>query len=116
VPSEAVIRNGERIVVIVAESEGKFRRMRSSSGSNRRQSEIRKSLSEGDKVVVSGQSSSTRSESEGDRDAHGRHGDVESNGAGNASRRGRDRAPGASELLIKHGRDPERGHGARPCV
>jgi len=37
VPSEAVIRTGERSVVIVAESEGKFGRMRSSSASNRRQ-------------------------------------------------------------------------------
>ena len=56
VPSEAVIRTGERSVVIVAESEGKFRPREVELGfESGGKSEIRKGLSEGDKVVVSGQ-------------------------------------------------------------
>ena len=56
VPSEAVIHTGERSVVIVAESEGKFRPQEVELGfESGGKSEIRKGLSEGDKVVVSGQ-------------------------------------------------------------
>ena len=56
VPSEAVIRTGERSVVIVAESEGKFRPQEVELGfESGGKSEIRKGLSEGDTVVVSGQ-------------------------------------------------------------
>jgi len=56
VPSESVIRTGERSVVIVAESEGKFRPREVELGfESGGKSEIRKGLSEGDKVVVSGQ-------------------------------------------------------------
>jgi Cu(I)/Ag(I) efflux system membrane fusion protein len=56
VPAEAVIRTGERNVVIVAEGEGKFRpvvvEVGTESGAD---AEIRKGLKPGDKVVVSGQ-------------------------------------------------------------
>jgi Cu(I)/Ag(I) efflux system membrane fusion protein len=56
VPSEAVIRTGTRDVVIVALGEGRFRaapvEVRFESGG---QSEIRKGLQAGDKVVLSGQ-------------------------------------------------------------
>jgi membrane fusion protein, copper/silver efflux system len=56
VPSEAVIRTGARSVVIVAESEGRFRvadvEPGTESGS---ETEIRKGLKGGERVVVSGQ-------------------------------------------------------------
>jgi membrane fusion protein, copper/silver efflux system len=56
VPSEAVIRTGTRDVVVVALGDGKFRaapvQVGSESGG---QSEIRKGLKAGDKVVLSGQ-------------------------------------------------------------
>jgi Cu(I)/Ag(I) efflux system membrane fusion protein len=56
VPSEAVIRTGERSVVIVADGEGKFRavdvKVGAESGGD---AEIREGLRAGDKVVVSGQ-------------------------------------------------------------
>lgn len=56
VPSEAIIRTGARIVVIVAESEGRFRQQEVELGfESGGRSEIRKGLTEGDKVVVSGQ-------------------------------------------------------------
>jgi len=114
VPSEAVIRTGERSVVIVAESEGKFRphdvELGVESGGK---SEIRKGLSEGDKVVVSGQflidseaslrASGTRMEGAEAPKApapqtHRAVGEVVSTGAG--------------DLLIKHGAIPSAGMGA----
>ena len=56
VPSEAVIRTGERSVVILADGEGKFRaadvEVGMESGGD---AEIRKGLKAGDRVVVSGQ-------------------------------------------------------------
>jgi membrane fusion protein, copper/silver efflux system len=56
VPSEAVIRTGERSVVIVAEGEGRFRQQDVKLGfESGGKTEIRKGLAEGDKVVVSGQ-------------------------------------------------------------
>jgi membrane fusion protein, copper/silver efflux system len=56
VPSEAVIRTGTRDVVIVALGEGKFRAAPVEVGfESGGQSEIRKGLQAGDKVVLSGQ-------------------------------------------------------------
>lgn len=56
VPSEAVIRTGTRDVVIVALGEGKFRAAPVEVGAETGgQSEIRKGLHAGDKVVLSGQ-------------------------------------------------------------
>ena len=56
VPSEAVIRTGTRDVVLVAQGEGKFRAVGVEVGTEARgQSEIRKGLQAGDKVVLSGQ-------------------------------------------------------------
>jgi Cu(I)/Ag(I) efflux system membrane fusion protein len=56
VPSEAVIRTGQRDVVIVAMGEGKFRAVPVQVGAESGgQSEIRRGLKPGDKVVVSGQ-------------------------------------------------------------
>jgi membrane fusion protein, copper/silver efflux system len=114
VPSEAVIRTGERSVVIVAESEGKFRPREVELGfESGGKSEIRKGLSEGDKVVVSGQflidseaslrASGTRMEgAEAPKAAapqtHRAVGEVVSTGAG--------------DLLIKHRVIPSAGMGA----
>jgi len=56
VPSEAVIRTGTRDIVIVALGDGKFRAAQVEVGSESGgQSEIRKGLQAGDKVVLSGQ-------------------------------------------------------------
>src|SRR5688572_60408 len=56
VPSEAVIRTGQRDVVIVALGEGKFRAAQVEVGAESGgQSEVRKGLNVGDKVVLSGQ-------------------------------------------------------------
>ena len=56
VPSEAVIRTGERSLVILAEGEGRFRQQDVELGIEMGgSSEIRKGLKAGDKVVVSGQ-------------------------------------------------------------
>jgi Cu(I)/Ag(I) efflux system membrane fusion protein len=56
VPSEAVIRTGRRDVVMVAVGEGKFRAVPVEVGAESGgQSEIRKGLSPGDRVVLSGQ-------------------------------------------------------------
>ena len=56
VPSEAVIRTGERSLVILAEGEGKFRQRDVELGIEMGGStEIRKGLKAGDKVVLSGQ-------------------------------------------------------------
>ena len=114
VPSEAVIRTGERSVIIVAEREGKFRPREVELGfESGGKSEIRKGLSEGDKVVVSGQflidseaslrASGTRMEgAEAPKAAapqtHRAVGEVVSTGAG--------------DLLIKHGAIPSAGMGA----
>jgi Cu(I)/Ag(I) efflux system membrane fusion protein len=56
VPSEAVIRTGQRDVVIVALDEGKFRAAEVQVGrEGRGQTEVHKGLKAGDKVVLSGQ-------------------------------------------------------------
>jgi Cu(I)/Ag(I) efflux system membrane fusion protein len=56
VPSEAVIRTGKRNVVIVAQGEGKFASVDVEIGlDNNGQTEIRKGLEAGQRVVVSGQ-------------------------------------------------------------
>ena len=56
VPSEAVIRTGERSLVILAEGDGKFRQQDVELGIEMGgSSEIRKGLKAGDKVVLSGQ-------------------------------------------------------------
>jgi Cu(I)/Ag(I) efflux system membrane fusion protein len=56
VPSEAVIRTGERSVVIIAAGEGKFRAADVEVGlESGGDTEIRKGLKAGDRVVVSGQ-------------------------------------------------------------
>jgi Cu(I)/Ag(I) efflux system membrane fusion protein len=56
VPSEAVIRTGERSLVVLAESEGKFRQQDVEVGIEMGGStEIRKGLKAGDRVVLSGQ-------------------------------------------------------------
>lgn len=56
VPSEAVIRTGQRDVVIVALGEGNFRAAEVAvGGEGDGQSEIRKGIHPGDKVVLSGQ-------------------------------------------------------------
>jgi Cu(I)/Ag(I) efflux system membrane fusion protein len=56
VPSEAVIRTGERAVVILAEGEGRFRPVDVEVGpDNGADTEIRKGLAAGDRVVTSGQ-------------------------------------------------------------
>jgi len=56
VPSEALIRTGERSVVILAGAEGRFRAVEVEVGmESGPDAEIRKGLKAGDKVVVSGQ-------------------------------------------------------------
>lgn len=56
VPSEAVIRTGERDVVILAEGDGKFRPAAVKVGDDRQgQTEILEGLDEGETIVVSGQ-------------------------------------------------------------
>ena len=56
VPAEAVIRTGERSVVILAEGEGKFHAVDVEVGvESGADAEIRKGLKPGDRVVVSGQ-------------------------------------------------------------
>jgi Cu(I)/Ag(I) efflux system membrane fusion protein len=56
VPSEAVIRTGERDVIIVALGEGRFQAREVQVGAEAGgRSEIRKGLAAGDKVVLSGQ-------------------------------------------------------------
>src|SRR5262245_272037 len=56
VPNEAVIRTGERSVVILAGAEGRFRAVEVEVGmESGTDAEIRKGLKAGDKVVVSGQ-------------------------------------------------------------
>lgn len=56
VPSESVIRTGERSLVVLAENEGRFRQQEVEVGIEMGGStEIRKGLKPGDKVVLSGQ-------------------------------------------------------------
>ena len=112
VPSEAVIRTGERSVVIVADGEGRFRQQDVELGfESGGQTEIRKGLAEGDKVVVSGQflidseanlrATGTRMEGgvpETGNQVHHAVGEIVSLGAG--------------ELLIRHGEIPSAGMGA----
>jgi Cu(I)/Ag(I) efflux system membrane fusion protein len=114
VPSEAVIRTGERSVVIVAESEGKFRPRDVELGfESGGKSEIRKGLAEGEKVVVSGQ---FLIDSEANLRATGtRMEGVEMSKATAPKTHqaiGEIVRLGASELLIKHGAIPSAGMGA----
>jgi Cu(I)/Ag(I) efflux system membrane fusion protein len=56
VPTEAVIRTGERNVVIVSQAEGRFRVAEVETGlESGSETEIRKGLKAGERVVVSGQ-------------------------------------------------------------
>ncbi len=56
VPSEAVIQTGKRSVVVVAQAEGRFASVDVELGlESKGQTEIRKGLQAGQKVVVSGQ-------------------------------------------------------------
>jgi len=56
VPSEALIRTGERSLVIVVEADGRYRQQEVEAGIEMGgSSEIRKGLKPGDKVVLSGQ-------------------------------------------------------------
>jgi membrane fusion protein, copper/silver efflux system len=56
VPSEALIRTGERSLVILVEADGKYRRQEVEPGIEfGGQSEVRKGLKPGEKVVLSGQ-------------------------------------------------------------
>jgi Cu(I)/Ag(I) efflux system membrane fusion protein len=56
VPSEALIRSGERTAIILAEGKGQFRPVAVSAGLEQgEQTEIRSGLKAGDRVVVSGQ-------------------------------------------------------------
>ncbi len=56
VPTEALIRSGERTAVILAEGEGQFRPVAVTAGLEQgEQTEIRNGLKAGDRVVVSGQ-------------------------------------------------------------
>ena len=113
VPTEAVIRTGERSVVIVAESEGKFRPRDVELGvESGGKSEIRKGLAEGEKVVVSGQ---FLIDSEASLRATGTRmeGAAPSNAAPKTHHAvGEIVHLGASELLIKHGAIPSAGMGA----
>jgi Cu(I)/Ag(I) efflux system membrane fusion protein len=83
VPAEAVIRTGERNVVIVAEGEGRFRPVEVEVGAESGADvEIRKGLQAGERVVVSGQflidseaslrSTLARLESPGEKPADGK--------------------------------------------
>ena len=83
VPAEAVIRTGQRNVVILTEGEGKFRSLEVEVGAESGADvEIRKGLKAGDKVVVSGQflidseaslrSTLARLESAGEKPADGK--------------------------------------------
>jgi Cu(I)/Ag(I) efflux system membrane fusion protein len=114
VPSEAVIRTGVRSVVVVAESEGKFRPREVELGfESGGKSEIRKGLSEGDKVVVSGQ---FLIDSEASLRATGMRmeGAEAPKPAAPQTHRavGEVVSAGAGELLIKHGAIPSAGMGA----
>jgi Cu(I)/Ag(I) efflux system membrane fusion protein len=56
VPTEALIRSGERTAIILAEGEGQFRPVAVTTGLEQgEQTEIRSGLKAGDRVVVSGQ-------------------------------------------------------------
>src|SRR5436309_251029 len=114
VPSEAVIRTGERSVVIVAEGEGKFRSRDVELGlESGGRTEIRKGLSEGDKVVVSGQ---FLIDSEASLRATGaRMEGAEGPQAGTPQTHravGEVVSAGTGDLLIKHGAIPSAGMGA----
>jgi Cu(I)/Ag(I) efflux system membrane fusion protein len=114
VPSEAVIRTGERNVVIVAESEGRFRQREVALGfESGGKSEIRKGLSEGEKVVVSGQfliDSEASLKATGTRMEGAEPSKALAPQAHQAA--GEIVALGAGELLIKHGAIPRAGMGA----
>jgi Cu(I)/Ag(I) efflux system membrane fusion protein len=112
VPSEAVIRTGARSVVILAEGEGRFRQQEVEIGfESGGRTEIRKGLSEGDRVVVSGQ---FLIDSEASLRATGTR--MEGGGPEAAAQvhraTGEIMAVSARELLIRHGDIPSAGMGA----
>ena len=113
VPSEAVIRTGERSVVIVAEGEGRFQQREVEIGfESDGKSEIRKGLAEGERVVVSGQ---FLIDSEASLRATGTR--MEGAESGKAAPRvhqatGEVVLLGERELIIKHGEIPSVGMGA----
>ena len=114
VPSESVIRTGERSVVIVAEGEGRFQPQEVVLGlESGGKTEIRKGLAEGDKVVVSGQ---FLIDSEANLRATGTRmegGEASKTAAPQVHRGvGLIVSLGARELLIKHGDIPSAGMGA----
>ena len=113
VPSEAVIRTGKRSIVIVAQAGGKFTPVDvETGGAGNDQTEIRKGLELGQKIVVSGQflidsEASLRgtalrmdgaSTPAAAADTHRGHGTVEEVNAG--------------EITISHGPIPSLGWGA----
>jgi membrane fusion protein, copper/silver efflux system len=107
VPSEAIIRTGARSVVILAEGAGRFQQQEVELGfESGGRSEIRSGLSEGDKVVVSGQFlidseaslRATGTRMEGAARIYRAHGEIESVGSGG--------------LVIRHGDVPSAGMGA----
>lgn len=114
VPSEAVIRTGERSVVIVAESEGRFRPREVELGfDSGGKTEIRKGLSEGDKVVVSGQfliDSEANLRATGTRMEGAKMSKATAPQTHHAA--GEIVQLGAGALIIKHGAIPSAGMGA----
>jgi len=116
VPTEAVIQTGKRTVVIVAEGDGRFAPVDVELGIEANgQSEIRKGLQAGQKVVVSGQflldsESSLRSTATRMSDMPG----AEAAKAGEATHRGEGRVESISkdEVTISHGPIPSLQWGA----
>ena len=115
VPSEAMIRTGTRSVVVLSLGDGKFQPVEVVAGSEANdQTEIRKGLEAGQKVVVSGQ---FLIDSEASLKATGTR--MEGAAAPEAAVPQKTHQAvgeivqlGASELLIKHGAIPSAGMGA----
>lgn len=116
VPTEAVIQTGTRTVVIVAENDGKFTPVDVALGLEANgQSEIRKGLQAGQKVVVSGQflldsEASLRSTATRMSDMPG----AEAAKAGEATHRGEGKVEniGKDEITLSHGPIPSLQWGA----
>ena len=114
VPSEAVIRTGERSVVIVAEGEGRFRQREVELGfESGGKSEIRKGLAEGERVVVSGQFL-IDSEASLKATATRMEGAPQSGKAAPRAHQATGEVVflGERELIVKHGAIPSAGMGA----
>jgi Cu(I)/Ag(I) efflux system membrane fusion protein len=114
VPSEAMIRTGTRSVVVLSVGEGKFRPVEVVAGSEANgQTEIRKGLEVGQKVVVSGQfliDSEANLRATGTRMASTEASTAAAPQAHQAV--GEILSMGADEFLIKHGAIPSAGMGA----